>query len=52
MKNNTVFVLLAGGKSERMGIDKGLLKFQENYWILILKIFLLTNLEDVYLASN
>lgn len=34
MKNNTVFVLLAGGKSERMGIDKGLLKFQENYWIL------------------
>jgi len=34
MKNNTVFVLLAGGKSERMGTDKGLLKFQENYWIL------------------
>lgn len=34
MKNKTVFVLLAGGKSERMGTDKGLLKFQNNYWIL------------------
>jgi CTP:molybdopterin cytidylyltransferase MocA len=34
MKNNTVFVLLAGGKSERMGIPKGLLEYQNTYWIL------------------
>ncbi|SFS73725.1 NTP transferase domain-containing protein [Lutibacter maritimus] len=34
MKNKPVFVLLAGGKSERMGTDKGLLKFNNNYWIL------------------
>ena len=34
MENNTVFVLLAGGKSERMGIAKGLLQYQDTYWIL------------------
>jgi len=34
MENNTVFVLLAGGKSERMGVAKGLLKYQQTYWIL------------------
>jgi CTP:molybdopterin cytidylyltransferase MocA len=34
MKNDTVFVLLAGGKSERMGIAKGLLPYQNTYWIL------------------
>jgi CTP:molybdopterin cytidylyltransferase MocA len=34
MENNTVFILLAGGKSERMGIDKGLLKYQNTFWIL------------------
>jgi CTP:molybdopterin cytidylyltransferase MocA len=34
MKNDTVFVLLAGGKSERMGIAKGLLPYQNSYWIL------------------
>jgi CTP:molybdopterin cytidylyltransferase MocA len=34
MKNDTVFVLLAGGKSERMGIVKGLLPYQNTYWIL------------------
>ena len=34
MKNNVVFVLLAGGKSERMGVAKGLLKYQNTYWIL------------------
>jgi CTP:molybdopterin cytidylyltransferase MocA len=34
MKNKPVFVLLAGGKSERMGTDKGLLIFNNNYWIL------------------
>ena len=34
MKNNTVFVLLAGGKSKRMGVDKGLLKYQQTFWIL------------------
>ena len=34
MENKSVFVLLAGGKSERMGVDKGLLKYQHTFWIL------------------
>nr|WP_315158962.1 NTP transferase domain-containing protein [uncultured Flavobacterium sp.] len=34
MKSDTVFLLLAGGKSERMGIAKGLLEYQNTYWIL------------------
>jgi len=34
MGNNTIFVLLAAGKSERMGVDKGLLKYQHTFWIL------------------
>ena len=34
MENNTVFVLLAGGKSERMGVAKGLLKYNQTFWIL------------------
>lgn len=34
MENETVFVLLAGGKSERMGIAKGLLKYKHTFWIL------------------
>ncbi len=34
MKNKTVFVLLAGGKSERMGFQKGLLRYNNTYWIL------------------
>ncbi len=34
MKNDITFVLLAGGKSKRMTFDKGLLKFNNNFWIL------------------
>jgi CTP:molybdopterin cytidylyltransferase MocA len=34
MENNAVFVLLAGGKSERMGVAKGLLEYKNSYWIL------------------
>lgn len=34
MGNNAVFVLLAGGKSERMGVAKGLLEYHNTYWIL------------------
>lgn len=34
MENNTAFVLLAGGKSERIGVAKGLLEYQNTYWIL------------------
>ncbi len=34
MKSKLVFVLLAGGKSERMGVAKGLLKFKKTFWIL------------------
>ena len=34
MKNNIAFVLLAGGKSQRMGIAKGLLKYHDRFWII------------------
>ncbi len=34
MGNNPAFVLLAGGKSTRMGLAKGLLKYQYTFWIL------------------
>ncbi len=34
MENETAFVLLAGGKSERMGVAKGLLKYKHTFWIL------------------
>ncbi len=34
MENKTVFVLLAGGKSERMGVAKGMLKYKHTFWIL------------------
>lgn len=34
MENNTVSVLLSGGKSERMGVEKGLLIYKQTYWIL------------------
>lgn len=34
MENKSVFVLLAGGRSSRMGVAKGLLKFRQTFWIL------------------
>lgn len=34
MKNKVVFVLLAGGKSARMGVAKGLLPYKKSFWIL------------------
>ncbi len=34
MEGKPFFVLLAGGKSERMGLPKGLLLYQETIWIL------------------
>ena len=34
MENNTVFILLAGGKSERMGFTKGLLEYKKIFWVL------------------
>ena len=34
MENNPVFILLAGGESKRMGLAKGLLKYQHTFWIL------------------
>ena len=34
MENNSVFVLLAGGKSSRMGVAKGLLKINQTFWLL------------------
>lgn len=34
MENNPVLILLAGGESKRMGLAKGLLKYQHTFWIL------------------
>ncbi|SNR63380.1 CTP:molybdopterin cytidylyltransferase MocA [Lutibacter agarilyticus] len=51
MKNNTIFVLLAGGKSERMGFPKGLLRYQKTYWILEqLNRISKTTIEKVYIG--
>lgn len=51
MKTNTVFVLLAGGKSERMGTDKGLLKFNDSYWIFEqLHRISKTSIQEVYIG--
>lgn len=51
MENNTVFVLLAGGKSERMGVAKGLLKYKQTYWILEqLNRISKTNIKKVYIG--
>lgn len=51
MENKPVFVLLAGGKSERMGIAKGLLKYQQTYWILEqLHRISKANIKDIYIG--
>ncbi|MBE0392894.1 NTP transferase domain-containing protein [Flavobacterium sp. PL002] len=34
MENETAYILLAGGKSERMGFPKGLLVYNKTIWIL------------------
>jgi CTP:molybdopterin cytidylyltransferase MocA len=51
MENETVFVLLAGGKSERMGVAKGLLKYKHTFWILEqLNRISKTSIKTVYLG--
>ncbi|WP_372767013.1 NTP transferase domain-containing protein [Lutibacter sp.] len=51
MENDPVFVLLAGGKSERMGVDKGLLKYKLTFWILEqLNRISTTKIKKVYLG--
>lgn len=51
MQNNAVFVLLAGGKSERMGVAKGLLKYKQTFWILEqLNRISKTNIKEVYIG--
>ena len=51
MGNKPVFILLAGGKSERMGIDKGLLKYNDSYWILEqLYRISQSSIEEVYIG--
>ena len=51
MENETVFLLLAGGKSERMGVDKGLLKYKHTFWILEqLNRISKTNFKTVYIG--
>ena len=35
LENTTTLVLLAGGKSSRMGTQKGLLKHQNSFWLLL-----------------
>ena len=51
MKSNTVFILLAGGKSERMGVAKGLLKYEQTFWILEqLNRISKSNISEVYIG--
>lgn len=51
MENEPVFVLLAGGKSERMGVAKGLLKYKHTFWILEqLKRISSTKIKTVYIG--
>jgi CTP:molybdopterin cytidylyltransferase MocA len=51
MENEPVFVLLAGGKSERMGVAKGLLKYKHTFWILEqLNRISSTNIKTVYIG--
>lgn len=51
MKNKPVFILLAGGKSERMGIAKGLLQFKKTFWILEqLRRISESNITEVYIG--
>ncbi|SNR61144.1 NTP transferase domain-containing protein [Lutibacter flavus] len=51
MENKPVFVLLAGGKSERMGVAKGLLKYQRTFWILEqLNRISKSNIQEVYIG--
>jgi len=51
MKNNVAFVLLAGGKSERMGQPKGLLFNKEEYWLETqLKSIASSGGKEVYIA--
>ena len=51
MENSPVFIILAGGKSERMGMAKGLLKFNKTFWILEqLRRIALTSIQSVYIG--
>lgn len=51
MQNSTVFVLLAGGKSERMKTAKGLLVYQNTLWILEqLNRISYTSISEVYIG--
>lgn len=51
MQNSTVFVLLAGGKSERMKTAKGLLVYQNTLWILEqLNRIAYTSISEVYIG--
>jgi CTP:molybdopterin cytidylyltransferase MocA len=51
MESDPVFVLLAGGKSERMGIAKGLLPYQNTYWILEqIERISTSNVKEVYIG--
>lgn len=51
MKNNVAFVLLAGGKSERMGHPKGLLLHNDIYWLETqLKSIASSGRTEVYIA--
>ena len=51
MENSPVFIILAGGKSERMGMAKGLLKFNKTFWILEqLRRTALTSIQSVYIG--
>ena len=51
MTNNAVFIILAGGQSQRMGIAKGLLDYNDTYWLLEqLNRISKTQIKEVYIG--
>lgn len=51
MTNNTVLIILAGGQSQRMGIAKGLLDYNDTYWLLEqLNRISKTQIKEVYVG--
>lgn len=51
-KKNITGIILAGGKSSRMGTDKGLLKIQHKTFIELIILAMIPLVEDILIVSN